>query len=64
MAPSMKVSGKMTSSMGKVKLTGPIAAATSATTMKVDVTRENLLSLKGVKLSTLSQRTRMTLIMN
>lgn len=37
MAPSMKVSGKMTSSMGKVKLTGPIAAATSATTMKADV---------------------------
>lgn len=33
----MKVSGKMTSSMGKVKLTGPIAAATSATTMKADV---------------------------
>lgn len=40
----MKVSGKMTSSMGKVKLTGPIAAATSATTMKVDVTASELIN--------------------
>lgn len=44
MAPSMKVSGKMTSSMGKVKLTGPIAAATSATTMKADVTALELIN--------------------